>query len=216
MRLAHIAALFLVAVVAPGSAIAESRWAVEAHLGAAWNAPLTWTVRQAGHPDLRQRSRWESRAFEPPLYYVVRVLHSAGDGGWALDLTHHKLTLADPPPEIARFAISHGYNLVMLHRHAERERLRYGLGAGLVVAHPENEVRGAKLDESGGLFGSGYHVTGPVIGALASWKPLRWERGWVVVEARAVAANARVPVMGGDADVPNLSLHLTLGGGWQP
>lgn len=197
-------------------AAAESRWAVEAHLGGAWNAPLAWTVRQAGHPDLEGRARWESRAFEPPLYYMVRVLHGDANGGWALDLTHHKLALADPPAEIARFAISHGYNLVMLHRHAERNRWRYGLGGGLVVAHPENEVRGAKLDESGGILSSGYHLTGPVIGALAAWKPLRWERGWVVLEARAVAARARVPVAAGDAGVPSLSFHLTLGGGWQP
>ena len=34
---------------------------------------------------------WESRAFEPPLYCVVHVLHGNARGGWALDLTHHKL-----------------------------------------------------------------------------------------------------------------------------
>jgi hypothetical protein len=173
-------------------------------------------VRQVGHPDLERRARWESRAFEPPLYYVVRILRGDAGGGWAVDLTHHKLTLADPPPEVARFEVSHGYNLLLLSRHADRERLRFGLGAGLVVAHPENEVRGAKLDESGGLWGSGYHLTGPALGALASWKPVRWERAWAVVETRVVAANASVPVAGGHARVPNVSLHLTLGAGWQP
>lgn len=198
------------------AADADRRWAVEAHLGGAWNLPVAWTLRQAGHPDLTPRSRWESRALERPLYYVVRVLHGDGAGGWALDLTHHKLTLASPPPEIASFAISHGYNLVLLHRYVERAAHRVGLGAGPVVAHPENVVRDARLDERGGLFGSGYHLTGPAIGALVSWKPVRGERAWMVVDARFVAAHARVPVAHGEARVPNVSFHLTLGAGWHP
>ncbi len=39
------------------------------------------------------------------------------------------------------------------------------IGLGAVLAHPESMVRGRTLPESGGLFGLGYHIAGPVLSA---------------------------------------------------
>jgi len=41
-----------------------------------------------------------------------------------------------------------------------------GAGAGLVVAHPESEVRGLKHDERGGPFDAGYFAAGPAASGL--------------------------------------------------
>ena len=134
-------------------------------------------------------------------------------GSW--NLTHHKLYLADPPDAVQSFAVSHGYNLLTLHRLVEHDARRYGLGAGLVIAHPESEVRGRRLDERGGPLGRGYHLAGPTLGALASWLPARRDGPYATAEARLTVSYARVPVAGGHARVPNVALHVTMGVGWE-
>jgi hypothetical protein len=193
---------------------AGGRWAVEFHLGGAWNLPLPLMIRQEGHDDLAFRSRWKTRALERPLYYVGRLVTREGDRGWALDLTHHKLYLVDPPDAVQSFAVSHGYNLLTLHRLVECHERSYGLGAGLVIAHPESEVRGQRLAEHGGPFRSGYYLAGPTVGALASWLPERRSGLYPAAEARLTVSYARVPVAGGHARVPNVALHVTVGLGW--
>ncbi len=198
----------------PAGADAGGRWAVEFHLGGALNLPLPLMIRQDGHDDLAFRSRWNTRALELPLYYVGRLVNREGDRGWALDLTHHKLYLVDPPDPVQSFAVSHGYNLLMLHRLAEHRGRRYGLGAGLVIAHPESEVRGQRLAERGGLFRSGYYLSGLTVGALASWLPARRCGLYPAAEARVTTSYARMPVARGHARVPNVALHVTVGMGW--
>lgn len=211
-----IVASAMVAVAAVATAAGtERRWAAEAHLGGAWSLPLPLAVRQPGHDDLRFRARWDTRALDPPLYYVARLATRRGERGWALDLTHHKVHLANPSAEVPDFAISHGYNLVTLHRLRAREPWRLGFGAGVVIAHPESEVRGRRHDERGGLFGTGYHLAGPTVGVLASWLPARRAGPYPVAEARLTASYASVPVAGGHARVPNVALHVTIGAGWE-
>lgn len=208
--------LLALLATAPCGARAAGGWAAEVHAGGALNLPTPLLIRQAGHEDLRVDARWETRPFETPLYYLVRlVFRDPRDplGGWAVDLTHHKLHLANAPAGVQRFAISHGYNLLMLHRFTGRGALRAGVGAGAVIAHPESEVRGARHDEGGGLFGAGYYAAGPSLGASLALLPVRRARNHLVAEARLVLAHARVAVAGGEARVPNASLHLTLGVG---
>lgn len=203
-------------LIAAGGAGADTgrRWAAEVHLGGAWNLPLPLLIRQTGHDDLSFRARWETRAFEPPLYYVGRILVRGSHRGWALDLVHHKVHLTRPPAAVQSFAVSHGYNLLMVHRLVDHGTRHHGLGAGLVIAHPENEVRGRRLGERGGPLGRGYYLAGPVLGALASWQPARRGGPYPTAGARFTIAYARVPVVGGHARVPNLALHVTLGVGW--
>lgn len=209
-----LGALVVMASLPTLDAAAARRWGAEFHLGGAWNLPVTMMVRQQGHVDTSFRSRWDTRALEAPLYYVVRVTRRGEGGGWALDLTHHKLFLLDPPSAIGTFSISHGYNLVTLHRLFERGARRLGVGVGLVIAHPEGVIRGQALDEHGGQWGGGYHLTGPTVSALAGWLPARRPGLHATAEARLTGAYASVPIPGGDARVPNVALHLTLGIAW--
>jgi hypothetical protein len=195
-------------------ALAVERWEIEARLGGAWNLPLPLRVEQDGQETIRFTAHWNSESLEQPLYYGLRASTWSGDRAWALDLTHHKIHLADPPPEIGNFAVSHGYNLVTLLRLAERDGWRYGGGAGVVVAHPENEVRGRRLDEHRGILGSGYYVAGPTAGAQGA-RSVALDGGFfVTAEARLTFSYAFVPVTDGSARVPNLALHGTIGIGW--
>jgi len=211
------AALLVPALLAvePAEARAGSRWAVEGHLGGAWNLPLPLVIRQDGQQDLRLTARMDTRALEMPLYYVARFVTRSDDRGWLVDLTHHKVHLTNPPAEVRNFAISHGYNLLSVYRLMERDSRRLGFGAGAVIAHPESEVRGAPLDEQRGAFGSGYYLAGPTVGALASWLPERRNGFYATLEARLTLSYASVPVANGRASVPNVALHVTVGAGWE-
>jgi hypothetical protein len=205
----------LALAIAATPAGAALRPGLEAHLGTAWNTPAPLTVRQDGQPDLSFTARYETRAFEIPLYYVYRLLLlDAGGRGWSLDLVHHKLYLQDPPREIGEFAVSHGYNLLVLSRLRATRAWHWGAGAGAVITHPENTVRGRKLSENRGLFRDGYYVSGATLGVFAGRRLLLPGGLHVTGEARASLSWARVPIEGGNADVPNCALHAGMGLGW--
>jgi hypothetical protein len=139
-RLAGLTAGLLLAHACPLHA--EPGWRFEVRLGDAWNAPLPIVLRQAGYEDLRLEPSWSTHAFEPPLYYGWRITRWRAGAGWALDLTHHKLHLEHPPPQVQRFEISHGYNLLTLQRLTEHGGWLHGFGAGVVVAHPARSAAG--------------------------------------------------------------------------
>ena len=192
---------------------AGSRWEFEARLGGAWNAPLPIVFRQQGHDDVRVNARWRAEALKPPIYYACRLATWRGGGGWALDFTHDKLRLEDPPPEVRSFSISHGYNLVTVQRWGERGGWRYGAALGTVLAHPEGEIRGQRIEGAGGSFG-GYHLAGPTAGVLAGRSRFLRSRLYATGEAMLTLSFARLPIPGGTARIPNLAAHVTVGLGW--
>ena len=193
---------------------AEPEWSIEARVGGAWNAPMPIVLRQQGQENLRIDPTWSSRSFEPPIYYGWRITRWGERSGWALDLAHHKLHLENPPPEVRHFAISHGYNLLTVQRLEGREGWQFGLGLGAVIAHPESEVRGQAHDEHRGAMGEGYYLSGPTAAALLAYT--RDLKGGLLAsfELRLTMSHAAVPIAGGEAEVPNLAVHGTIGFGW--
>lgn len=204
--------LLPVLCLAAAAAAAGERWRVELALGAAASFGSTLRVEQAGFPELAVAADWSTRSFESPLYYAWRVARADASGAWALRFVHHKVYLESPPPEIARFAVSHGYNLLTLERATRVSGFELLAGTGLVIAHPESTVRGQTLDESsGGPFGGGYYLTGPTA-ALAASRRLRLGAPLALVpELRLTLSRARVPIAGGEASVPNAAVHLVVG-----
>lgn len=203
---AWLAALAMVLGAASASA-GEARWRLEAALGGALSLSSTLRVEQADAPPLELDARWDTRSLEGPLYYAVRLAR----GAWALRFVHHKTYLENPTAEIERFSVSHGYNLLTLERSFAAAGVDLWVGAGIVVAHPESTVRGQTLEESGGLLGGGYYVTGPTA-ALAAGRRLRLgSRFALAPEARFTLSRARVPIAGGEASAPNAAFHFLVG-----
>ena len=191
-------------------------WSVRLSLGASFNFPTRLTIRQEGAPTLATGARWAARPLELPLYYSVRVSRWDATGAWEVELVHHKLYLRNPPTEVQRFEISHGFNLVLVSRGVRAGNLVLRAGAGLVVAHPENVVRGEALAPARTLLGGGYHLAGPALqlGAAREWRgpgPLR-----LSAEGKVTGAWTRIPVARGWATVPNLALHALAGVGLGP
>ncbi|HEY7515041.1 MAG TPA: hypothetical protein VIC87_11210 [Vicinamibacteria bacterium] len=198
------------AAVLLGRGAEAAEWRVEllGGMAASFGSPLT--VRQAGEPDLEIAADWAGRSLDSPIYYAARLGRWTQSTGLSLQLVHHKLYLQNPPPEIQAFSVSHGYNLLTLEGGWLAGGFELRAGAGLVIAHPESTVRGQAREETGGLFG-GYHATGPTLAIAAGrWLDLGG-RFRVGAEARFTASWARVPVAGGEASVPDRSVHLLVG-----
>ncbi|HYG68463.1 MAG TPA: hypothetical protein VD838_12410, partial [Anaeromyxobacteraceae bacterium] len=194
---------------------ADPSWGVQVLVGGPLNFRSPLTIRQDGEPRIRvSRARWRTDPFRAPLYYAIGVFRRSGDREWALELLHQKLYLEDPPPEVERFSISHGYNLVMLSRgFRQADGLWARVSAGAVIAHPESTVRGRAYPEDRGLLGLGYHLSGATIGVGVQGRLPADTLLHGVAEARLTASYAEVPIAGGHARVPSVSLHLLAGPG---
>lgn len=215
---AAIVAALAVALAAATPAVAragEASWGVQLLLGGPLNFRTPLTIRQDGEPKLRvSRARWSTEPFRAPLYYAIGVFRRDGGREWALELLHQKLFLENPPPEVERFSISHGFNLVTVSRgFRQADGLWARVSAGAVIAHPESTIRDRAYDEHRGLFGLGYHLSGATIGVGLQGRFPASTTFQGVAEARISASYASVPIAGGRARVPSVSLHLLAGGG---
>lgn len=139
--------------------LADEGWTFQASSGMAANLKTRLTIRQSGFAPVRVDADYATRPFEEPAY-SLRAGRWHGRGAWEAELTHHKLYLRNPPPEVSHFEITHGYNLLTLSRAWALLGLILRVGAGAVAAHAESTVR----EQS---FESGYHLTGPVLQAGA-------------------------------------------------
>ncbi len=203
--------LFLLTVLLAFAAVARADWSAELLGGGAWNAHNDLHITQEGQPDLVFPAAFETRPFEQPLYWALRLNLHRGDRLWSLELNHHKLILTEGPPEVTGFSVTHGTNILSVQHAWLRPRWRAMVQAGVVVAHPESTVRGLRFDESGGMFGAGYHVAGPAVGvgvgshlALTDWLGLN-------AEMRLTAAWLDLGVAQGSANHTNVALHVLLG-----
>lgn len=205
-------ALFALLALLPARAAAQE-WVFQVAVGAVDNLETSLEIRQSGFETLELDADYETRPFESPLYYSLRAGRwSDRRRGWELELIHQKLFLRNRPPEVERFDISHGYNLATVNRAWEVGRVIARAGAGAVVAHPENTVRGRSLEQSGGL-GGGYHLAGPALQLGVEARLELGPRWFLGLEGKLTAARAEVPVAGGEAEVPNTALHALIGVG---
>ncbi|MFO7674808.1 MAG: hypothetical protein R6X12_00610 [bacterium] len=197
-----------------GAAAAGPGWRFDVAGGAAWNAATPLVIEQAGEEPLWIDARYNTRPLAEVPYYGLR-LGRGQDARWEFELVHHKLYLDDRPPEVGRFRVTHGYNYLCLNRSWPAGPLELRFGAGPMLVHPENTVRGRVLDETRGILGTGWYVGGAGFQFGAG---RRWRLGRVVelvIEGKATAAWAEVPVAGGRATVPNAALHGLAGLGFR-
>jgi hypothetical protein len=172
-------------------------------------------ITQASHEDLDFTAQWSAEPFKIPTYWDLRFAYWTNPTrGWAVDLCHNKLFLDNPPPEVQYFAISHGYNILTLQRIWVLSGNMVLVAAGVVVSHPENAVGHWKLNETGGHFGNGFYLTGPVVGAGVGRRLVMWKGLYGALEGRFTLSRATVPVEAGEATFTSATFHLMFGLGW--
>ena len=205
-------ALALLGLAAADAARAQS-WSVEIMGGTALSFQTPLIVHQNGYPDIDVTARYDTRPFGPDFpYYAFRVSRWKGDEAWEFGQVHHRLFLADPPPQIQYFAIHFGYSYLLFGHAWRRGTFVYHLGVGPIVTNPDTSVRNERRSVGGWLFDGGYYVSGMGLGVSAE-KDFHISRStYCVVELEFTAGNAwHVPVANGAAEVPNLALHFHIG-----
>ncbi len=181
--------------------------------GSAYNFDSDLEISQQGQPGLNFSANWDESGSGAP-YYIMRYGNWSGDKGWEIEHIHHKIELTNNPPEVTNFQISHGFNMFMYNRAWRSGHVTQRVGAGVVVAHRENTVRGLAIEsDSGGLFG-GYEFAGGAAQYAASYSwPI--DNDWfLTVEGKGTVAYADVSVVNGDANLWNYALHYAAGFGY--
>jgi hypothetical protein len=190
---------------------AQSRWTFELHGGEVYNVPMPLTIIQQGYPDLKLTARYHTEALTLPVYWDWRFSRWQNNKSWEFEAIHHKLYLENTTPEIQKFNISHGFNMLLINRGYDKKTFRYRAGVGIVLAHPESNIRGKEFGNSSDDWDMGYYLSGPVLN-VAIGKPIRLGgRFYINTEARTTFAYSYIKIAEGHANVYNLAFHLVLG-----
>ncbi len=171
--------------------------------------PTSLTAWQEGYPELKFTAHYSVKPIEKSTYYAWRIARWKGKRAWELELVHHKLYLDNPPPQIQRFQITHGYNLLTVNRAWDKGKYILRAGAGLVITHPETIVRGKELpwNRSPG----GFYLSGPTA-QVAAGKAIKLAGPFgLSLEVKFTASYAWIPIEDGYAYVPNLAIHFLAG-----
>jgi len=201
-------------ILLPDTAFARKRFSLEFLPGGALVLPMPLSISQERYADLEFTARYRTESFRLPLHYSIRAGYDLTEKSCLeLEFNHLKLFLDNPPPEIQRFSITHGFNQLWLNysHHFNGFILRAGLGP--VIAHPESKIRNNLFDEFGGIGESGYYLGG-LTGQLGIQK--RFFIGklfFFSVEGKLNAAWASVPIAFGRARVPVVCGQTLLGVG---
>lgn len=201
-------------ILLPEETNAQSHWSLELHGGNVYNLPVPLIIRQQNYPELKLTARYHTEAFTLPVYWDIRIGRWQNDKSWELELIHHKLYLTNTTPEVQKFNISHGFNMLFLNRGFDRQKFHYRFGAGIVLAHPESKIRGKEFGSSVNDFDMGYFLTGPVAN-LSIGKRFRLNKHFFInAETKTTIGYCRIQIEDGNAGVYHVTFHLTLGIGY--
>ncbi|MCB0429487.1 MAG: hypothetical protein H6585_02575 [Flavobacteriales bacterium] len=206
--------LCVVMMVLTLPATAQRNWTFELHGGVVGNMRLPLVIRQAGYPVIRiPKAHFVSEPLVDPFYWDWRFSRWFNNQGIEFEAIHHKLYLVNKPPEVQRFGISHGYNMVMVNYLKKWKGFYYRIGAGKILLHPENTIRNRAFPEGPGFDIRGYYLRGWVInGGLARKVPITpWLYG--SFEAKVTASAADVPIVEGLARIYNVAFQGIFGVG---
>lgn len=199
---------FLKAAVSPAQDI---KWDFEIFSGLIYNFPSPLKVYQNNYKTISLWAKYKTEPFTLPPYYDLRITRMVNQKGWDFEFFHHKLYLLNNPSEIRFFNISHGYNIFTIKRVLEKNGFICHFGGGFVLTHPENDVRGKRLDETKGIAGKGYYFSGVVAEAAIDRRYYFNNYLYVSVESKITASYSSVPIVNGHATIALLTIHVILG-----
>lgn len=205
-------------IVTAWQSAAQASWTFEVLGGSAYNFTTPLTIRQTGENDIKLDARYSTRPFNGSPYYSMRLGHWTDNRGWEFEMTHHKLYLENLPAEVQHFEISHGYNQITLNRAWDYRGFIFHFGLGLVMTHPETTVRGKSNTWVNGLFTSGdkgFRLSGTTAQAAISKRFFIFRGLFINIEGKLTGSYATIPVVDGDATVPNVALHGLFGLGYE-
>jgi lipid A oxidase len=204
------AAFLLLTVTVP----ARADWTVAAYMGASFTRPSTLTITQGSGSREARGVHFDGRPFASPPYYGYRAGWRSREAfGIDVELIHLKVYAhaADLPPNVERFSMSHGLNLLLGNvtwRPAPQGRvqLEARAGAGVAIPHGESEIDGVAQEQ--------YEVSSLALqGAAAIRLRLARQLG-AFGEYKLTTAAPTVSVAGGRINGRYTSHHVAVGLEW--
>jgi lipid A oxidase len=197
----------ILALLHTAPAVAETQ--IAGYLGTSWTAASNVALAGQTFP----RVSWESRSFDSPPYYGVRLSHFFAErSGWglALDFFHDKAYSAagNLAPALRRLSFSHGLNHLTFDVDWRTEagplQPYAGAGIGTLVPHVEAGSDTASVDEYQWFRGLSLKV-----GAGVQWR-FAGPAG-TFLEYRLTFARLWASVPGGGASTSLWTRHLVFG-----
>lgn len=202
--------LAMLSLTLPLHALAQA-WSVEGYVGDAYNLRTRLKIEQDGGFSRSLDADYDTRGFESPLYYMLRVARWREQRAWEVALTHHKIYLGNPPGGVADVSISHGFNILSLTRAARSGPWVYRLGAGPVITHAEATINGVRYDGP-------YRLSGAALVAGGGWRLELGKAAFLSAELMGSAAYVKAKMDGPpDATLTtsNMALHVLAGLGYE-
>jgi hypothetical protein len=211
----NISIILLILISLSFGANAQNQWTFEVLSGDAHCFKTALTIKQSGYDDINLKAKYATNSFKFPIYYSLRIAKWNHRKAWELDLVHLKIKLKNNPPEVQRFEISHGFNLLIFNRMWAKRNYTIRIGGGVVIAHPENTVRGKKLPENAGIFEKGYYIAGSTVQFSIGKVISLFQNLNFIIEGKLTGAFARIPVQDGYSRVTHVAIHGLVGLGYR-
>jgi len=172
------------------------------------------TIKQDNYAPVKLQAKFASEPFTLPLYVDSRVIRWKNRKLWEAEFLHHKLYLQNTTPEVEKYNISHGFNMLMINRGFDHQKFQYRFGGGIVLSHPESKIRGKEFGDSDDNWDLGYYISGPVINLALGRQMHLNKRIYINAESKTTLAYGRIKIAEGNSDVYNIAFHLILGIGF--
>ena len=192
-------------------------FSVDLSLGEVYNLDQDISISRTNGSDINFHASFKTNGLKSPQYYSLRLGSEIRQIHTEFEFIHHKLYVEDLPPEIDKFEVSDGYNLLLINIvNNIRDNLLYRFGLGTVVTHPDIVIEGqTNYVEGGGLipkfWTEGYHWGGICSQASLGYRKKITSQIQLNLETKIIYASAKIPVVDGSFILPNLSLHFLAG-----
>ena len=205
--------------------ICQTRLSFEFSGGIPYNLPAYINIHQNGFNDLKiSNAKFYSEPFDLPPYWDWRFSLNNKNSIYELEAIHHKLYLKNKPDEIARFSISHGFNMFFINYgkiddlHVNSKDMNtnfiYKLGIGAVFAHPETNIRGYSFEDSGDFLSTNYYLCGPAVNLSLGKRWYVLKRLYFNTEIKFTSAYVKIPIAQGHATVFTSTIQFIAGLGF--
>lgn len=192
---------------------AQKYYSFELHGGTAYNVPLPLTIKQKGYDDIYiPAAKFYSESFIRPYYWDWRFCKHINKHSIEFEAIHHKLYLETNHPDIQRFGISHGFNILTFNYGRKYKNFIFRNGLGSVLMHPESTIRNKVYPEGPGFDIKGYRLRGVVFNTAIGYKILFCKKRFFInTELKATFAKGNVPIVDGIAKLNNIALQAISG-----
>ena len=121
---------------------------LQAFGGAVINFRTTLKINQQGESPIDHCASWDTRPWEQPLYWALRLRWQRERDGFEVQFLHHKMFLIDPPANVQHFEVTHGFNILTANYMRRSRPLHWRVGAGVTMPNTFATVRGESFGYS--------------------------------------------------------------------